>query len=589
MKEFVGETGGRFLYIDDINLLQELSKSLLSIYSEFGNFIFDGCYPDGNKINDGYVIINGRVRELKGQVVDKFPCYIYEKNSYETVDYKNEQSKVGRINYGCAISTSEPLDIIDEVTNKEVGYIKINNDHRFNPTFKNMVIGKYSILSSPSSNKQSINGEVKFNGNVDIIEGLRIHQMLTVGAESSKKFAVRTETDGWTIYLVDGTQRKPIVTSYSNGAVTLFDKTDGQITFKNGEIEILRANIGNVSITGDTILGKQGFIKINSNAGKYVDTEIYDGVNKLPVVSVSGKKEDVEFNKSVLSNKGIKIQDKDNLLSEANFKASVDFIDKDNVKVGGVYHDSGQIVVESEKKNIELKPNKQNGYVNVDGSLRVKGKDVSNMFVDKSDYNKFKETVVNLDGDKTLTDNNFTDEYKQKIDNIKISTIESGNEDGYITAKDAKSYTDRMLDKNKMLKDLVDIDKIETQKIVCSTIGAPHSSQTQGKLKDTGWLLMNHHTGGSIYTLHVKQYGSVVHIVGSINSNNHSSNKVFARLPNEIDPPKYKTTFSVNDMSGNQGNSGIEVGFDANSKELKEVRRSGYKNVTMDINITYII
>lgn len=587
MKEFVGETGGRFLYIDDINLLQKLSKSLLSIYNEFGNFIFDGCVPDGNKLSDGYVLINGRLREFNGKTIDKFPCYIYEKNKYETVDYKNEQSKVGRIDYGCDVSAIEPNDIIDEVTGKEVGYIKINNDDRFNPTFKNIVIGKYAVLSSPSSNNQSINGDVKFNGNIDIVEGLRIFQMLTVGSETSKKFAVRAEAESWTIYMIDKNKRVPVITSYYNGSIIFFDKTNGEIVFKDGEIKTPKLNAGNISVYEDNIVGKQGFVKINSNAGKYIDTEIYDGLNKLPVVSISGKKDDVDILKPLKLKGSVTVKDYDNTNNEEFFNTSLKFVDKDDDTLGTISHNSDGMVIESKGKSINIATNSKNGYVNIDGVFKVNKKNIEDLFVDSGEFSRFTATVVKKDGNKTLTDNNFTDKYKNKIDEITTSLV-SDNNDGYVTSKDVKSYTDRVLYKDNMLKDL-NADSIDTQKIICSNIGAPHVSQVQGKLKDTGWLLMNHHTGGSIYTLNVKQYGSVVHIVGSINSNNHSSNKVFARLPNEIDPPKYKTTFSVNDMSGNQGNSGIEVGFDANSKELKEVRRSGYKNIVIDINITYIV
>ena len=50
MKEYIAKTGGRYTYNDDLLNLQELARSMTSIFEGCSNFIISGCeVADGRK------------------------------------------------------------------------------------------------------------------------------------------------------------------------------------------------------------------------------------------------------------------------------------------------------------------------------------------------------------------------------------------------------------------------------------------------------------------------------------------------------------------------------------------------------------
>lgn len=585
MKEFIGETGGRFLYIDDINLLQELSTSMLSIYNEFGNFIFSGCTPSANKISSGYIMLGGKLRKFNETPITKYPVYICEQNKTETVDYKNEQSKVGRIDYGCNVLYEKPTGI-DDITKKDKVFLEITSaDSRYLPNIKNVVIAKYAVLSSPSSNKQNIDGNTTFSGDTGFKRNVSIEGDLISGGLSSKRFLVQTSLDRWTMYLSSGQSRQTVLTAYQDNKIE-FSSGSKTIVFDNGKITANSAVIGDIVIQEGSINTKTNSLKINNNRGNLCKIELFDGVSQIPVLVVDGNEDEIKTIKNLRTGSVLKIQDKNNIVSEDTFNSSVLFIDKDDVKIGEILAVKDSFKISTDQKEICISANKNNGSVKLNGTVFINDKEIKNMFVNQEDYDKLKETLVYSDGIKGLSDENYTKKEKDKLAKISTSTIKS-NGDGYVTAKDAKTYTDSMVDKNKLLSDLV-IEDNDAKKQICNTIGAAISSETQGKIKNTGWVNMLHHTGGDLYTLKVKQYGDVVHIAGTINTSQDNGG-VYARLPNNIDPPKYTVNYSVMDVSGKQGNYGIRVGISGNSKELTRKEQSGFNNNTISIHLTYIV
>ena len=126
MKEFSAQTGGRYTYVDDIVNLQELSLAFGELFTECDNFIVSGCAITGTTIAPGFVYLNGKLRRFNGATgITKWPQYIYEQNSTESVAYASGADKVGRTVYGCSIGQSVPTSL-DPVTQKTPVALTIN-------------------------------------------------------------------------------------------------------------------------------------------------------------------------------------------------------------------------------------------------------------------------------------------------------------------------------------------------------------------------------------------------------------------------------------------------------------------------------
>lgn len=98
MKEYVAEAGGRYTYVDDILNLQELTLSMTSIFTDCANFIISGCeVVSDNEITSGYVWINKKIRYFEGGKGIKFPYYLVENNTVDSVMYAKEAVKGGEI------------------------------------------------------------------------------------------------------------------------------------------------------------------------------------------------------------------------------------------------------------------------------------------------------------------------------------------------------------------------------------------------------------------------------------------------------------------------------------------------------------
>lgn len=165
MKEFVSQTGGRYTYIDDIMNLQELSLAFASIFDGCDNFIISGCKVSGNQISSGFVYLNGKIRHCAATTgLTKFPIYICENNSVESVSYANAETKVGRNVYGCSISNTIPATI-DPLTKQAPQFITVQSDGSA-LTLKDAFFGKYALMIDSPRPSQTVNKDVTITGNL---------------------------------------------------------------------------------------------------------------------------------------------------------------------------------------------------------------------------------------------------------------------------------------------------------------------------------------------------------------------------------------------------------------------------------------
>lgn len=112
MKEFNAQTGGRYVYVDDMLNLQELALAFGELFNECDNFIVSGCQVSGNAISAGYVYLNGKLRRFSGASgISTWPQYLYESNATESVQYAVGGTKVGRNVYGVSIGATVPTSL----------------------------------------------------------------------------------------------------------------------------------------------------------------------------------------------------------------------------------------------------------------------------------------------------------------------------------------------------------------------------------------------------------------------------------------------------------------------------------------------
>lgn len=583
MKEYVGQTGGRFLYVDDIENLQDLAKSSEAIFKDFGNLIISGCKPIDGKITGGFVFLNDKIRSLSETKVTKYPAYIVESNSKESVAYQDEQVKVGAINYGCKVVFEKPTDSIDPITGKAVEFIEVSEDNAKNKTLKNVFFGKYSLINSPSSGRQSVNGDFIFNGLATFNKDVDVKGWINIGSG----FHIESDSKGAILSTINGAIRKQRMFIGDDGSVVVYGD-GGNVEFKNGVAsfrEVKAPIIKTSSISSNT-----GILKINNNTGgKATSLEIYSGDGTKAWLRAEASDDKMFVEKKVI---GADIIAKDfiNSKDSVNYLSRFLLTDSNGIITGSLESDSKVIKLKAVGKNIVIEP-KRDGKVDVVGEINAKSmlinnKDIKDMFVSQSDYDTFVDKAVVSESGKGLSTNDFTDSLKEKLSQISTSDIDSGG-DGYVVASDAQNTFEKYIRKDNFIDDL-EIKDEDAQKAICNHLGVLHKTDAQGKIKQTKWIQMNHYSGGKLYTLWVKQFGSIVHISGTINTS-EQANGIFARLPNEIDSPPHPVVYAVHDISSKQGNRGIEFRIDANAREIKQSREKEYGGNKVTINLTYIV
>lgn len=179
MKEFIAETGGRYVFADDFKNLQELALAFSSIFDGCDNFIISGCKVTSNSISEGYVYINGKIRFFSGSNnVTTWPCYLKETTTIESVSYVSGPSKTGRKVYGCELVTAQPSQI-DSVIGKVPAFITMKSNVG-GLQLKDAFIGKYALQLSPLADIQTVNSKVKFSGAINADSGATIKRQVTI-------------------------------------------------------------------------------------------------------------------------------------------------------------------------------------------------------------------------------------------------------------------------------------------------------------------------------------------------------------------------------------------------------------------------
>ena len=472
MKEYVAETGGRYTYSDDILNLQELALSMSTIFDGCSDFIISGCTVEGSTISPGYVWLGGKVRRFEGVTDAVFPYYIYESNRHESVVYANEVNKRGRTCYLCAAGKTVPTTA-DLVTGKIPAAIEVRADYA--PRFIDKFFGRYAVLLETPFQRQTIKKDLVLAG------------VFTANKEINSKTAVSVSGEnGYSLKGIVKSDGNASLGAYLNGLLVneIVIRTDGTFSFMKQGKELARvtgdgisygtslsdnSRIGAIHIQGCDIYNTQdvtdeGAVHINyygveGGGTKFRDFAVYDGKLSLtPIFKVVGKSATAQVNGLFSVNsagRGIDLcntaytKDDTKLLNTLSWKDSAGAV---IAAVGFDTTDSYRFVVRNALGDIVIAPL---GSVDIIGTLKVNGKSVADTYVTVTTYTSGMNGKVDKVDGKQLSTEDFTTEYKRKLDAISTGGITEGGT-GYVTSGAVAEALKTKLSADQNLRDVVD-------------------------------------------------------------------------------------------------------------------------------------
>ena len=229
------------------------------------------------------------------------------------------------------------------------------------------------------------------------------------------------------------------------------------ITSKAGAVYISGSSLTNYDDPTDN-----GSIDINTTgvvggSTKFRNFNVYDGKQAVyPLFQVNGKEGAVYANgKLTIRNTGSGVvlantaYLKDNMLLTNNYS----WADSKGDEIGSIgYNDteSFDLSVHNLLGNIVLAAK---GYVNIAGTLKIGGTNISDLYVSQKSFTEELKKKVTAIAGKQLSSEDFTTNYKKKLDAISGGSIESAG-DGFVTARDVAATLKLKLTISENLADL---------------------------------------------------------------------------------------------------------------------------------------
>lgn len=499
MKEYIAETGGRYTYSDDLLNLQELALSLTSIFSECPAFIISGCETEGNGITPGYVWLGDKVRYFEGIQSTVFPYYIYETNTNESVVYANEVNKRGRCCYLCSGGTSVP-EVADPVTGQLPQYLEMGRDYA--PRLTDKFFGRYALLLDSPASRQKVKKDVTFAGEVTVEKALKSDKELAVQDGNGRSLRGRVKENGESSL---GTYLNDLLTA----EITL--NTDGSFSFLKGTTELARldengfnceqtdvkrSRIGSVYVYQNHIINvgddtDEGSVNINhcgynQTTNRFRNFNVYDGKRcSVPLFQVEGRTRTTAVNGvfRVSGNGSCYIMRNTSFAKgDPELTGTFEWQDRDCAviaSVGYVSTGTNDFTVSNLFGNLVLVPK---GYIDLSGEVRVKGTDIYSIFVTQKNFTDALAKKVSAVSGKRLSTEDFTSEYKAKLDAISGGSIEEGGK-GYVTASDVAEALKYKLNVSSNLSDLFD------KGVARKNLSVYSKSETDGKYLTIGGKL----------------------------------------------------------------------------------------------------
>lgn len=472
MKEYVAETGGRYTYSDDVLNLQELALSLNALFDGCSNFIISGCEVNGTEITQGYVWLNGKVRYFEGCRNVSFPYYIYETNRHETVTYANDINKRGRTCYLCSSGTSIP-DVNDGVTGKLPSFIQFSEGYA--PRLVDQFFGRYAVVLETPFSKQTIKKELVVSGPFTGQKEISSKTALSVAGDNgyTLKQLVRADGNGSTGIYLNGLLVNEIILC-TDGSIR-FMKAEKEMAHMNNEGIITTTYTGDKATIGSLVLREghlynrvdandEGTVKINyygyqDSNSKYRNLAVYSGKQEaVPLFEVVGKGGVIRANGSfTVKNAG----QGEELINTAYAKGDVKLVnlltwrDSKGEAIGYTGFDSGQnfnFTIKNHLGDIVLLPQ---GSVNIAGTLKIGGTAIGDIYVTQKTFTDALAKKVDAVKGKQLSTEDFTTDYKKKLDEISSSSLTAGG-NGFVKASEVAAALKLKLSADMNLHDVTD-------------------------------------------------------------------------------------------------------------------------------------
>lgn len=462
MKEYIADTGGRYTYVDDILNLQELALSMTAIFNACEDFIISGCEITGNAISSGYVWINGKVRYFEGCPSAAFPYYIYEKNGTDTVVYAGDVNKKGRENYLCAGSSVLP-SVKDTLTGKVPCLIEITKTYA--PRFLDKFFGHYAVLLDTPFSKQTIKKELVVTGKLTTEQGLESKTAVSVVSPSGYSLKGLVKQNGTASF-----------GSYLNGLLIseICISTDGSVSFMKDKNELARIDENGITYThasctgsriGSLLIEKNSLVNVtdttdegsvdintvylNDGASTFRDFRVFDGKQvATPLLHVKGKTKEVYVGGTfTVAGKSITITS-----TGAKVISYTDAEGAQAAAIGFISGENTDFSLSNAIGNIELSPKES---VNIAGDLKLNGTSLKDIYVSQKSFTEALSGKVNTVKGKQLSTEDFTTNYRKKLDAISTGEIQVGGE-GFVTATQVKESLAKKLTASSNLSDVPD-------------------------------------------------------------------------------------------------------------------------------------
>lgn len=542
MKEFEASTGGRNVYVEDIQNLQDLALAFSSIFDGCDNFAISGCSVTDSAISAGYVYINGKIRKFAGASnITAWPQYIYELNTVETVAYNNGTTQKGRTIYGSSISSSS-TNASDSVTGLAPQYITVKSTGA--KTIKEALFGRYAALISPTEGSQIIDGDVSFlknvtlNGLLSAAGGVSFVNGTSAGKiyYDGTSLVAQSKVASGDIYKITILQNGFSFSVNSNAIVTINGTSmsvNGLIsstTSKSGSIQTTTNYVHNYSDASDNGTVYINMLGYNGGSTYYRNTVIGNGKGSA-LISVKGSDATVTMNGQLIVNGNSAYA------IIVNGGKSIQFKDSAGNSIGYMGYD-----LSGDDKSFRLVDNTSDinitglTSVNIGPAIKEGGVLLSNKYVLKTDYDTKISTLALSSSVYSKTDSDTT--FGKLNGGLKQFVVGSNTAAVLRTDIGAASIDDITTlfpTKKNLLSDMVSTE--DEKKTLCSNIGAVYNAEYQKKLYDSGW---KNATGIGINSsedwVKVRQYGNIVQIIGHIHPVKQNYNPVLFTLPNGIDP-----------------------------------------------------
>lgn len=472
MKEYVAETGGRYTYSDDVLNLQELALSLSALFDGCSNFIISGCEMNGAEITSGYVWLGGKIRYFEGCQNASMPYYIYEVNRHETVTYANDINKRGRTCYLCSSGASVP-DVNDGVTGKLPSFIQLTESYA--PRLADQFFGRYAVLLDTPFAKQTIKKELVVTGPFTGQKEISSKTALSVAGDKGYilKQVVRTDGNSSTGVYLNGLLVNEIIFC-TDGSIR-FMKADKEMARMTGEGVITstytgnRANVGSLVLQDNHFFNRidatdEGTVKINyygyqGGNTKYRNLAVYSGKQEtVPLFEVIGKSSVIRTN-GLFSVKnagqGIELINTAYAKGDAKLTELLNWRDSNGDAIAYTGFDSSQnfnFTVKNHLGDIVLLPQ---GSVNIAGTLKVNGTAIGDIYVAQKTFTDALAKKVDIVKGKQLSTEDFTTDYKKKLDDIGSSSLASGG-NGFVKASEVSEALKGKLSADMNLRDVMD-------------------------------------------------------------------------------------------------------------------------------------